>query len=386
MMASAGAGSAGAVEGKSEREELSEKISELREESSRLQSEGMLSDLSNEFSRIEADMGKASEKFDLLRGKGYIYGVAMEDKLLKLRETWKDRKREAQDELEEISREIRRKGESVDREVRELRDIFERNYKAAEGRCRDTENRLDEFKKFIDSAEDRIEAKYKTVKDDLYKVTTHLREVEESFNLMDKASFKLHQGENLIYVCGAQHLEDRKKKGPKGYIYLTDNRFIFEQNEEVVVSRRLLFFTKKELVHKIIVDKPIGALDEIKDTEAGFIFKAELLDLTFKDGSAPNEMMLKLSKDSTMLKNLIQRIISGDIERDKVGARPPTGGLAPEGAAGVPGAAAPPPAVAEALSEPKDIRCSGCGAAYDEPVLKGMNSVSCPYCGTTIRL
>jgi len=99
-------------------------------------------------------------------------------------------------------------------------------------------------------------------------------------------------------------------------------------------------------------------------------------------------MMLKLNKDSAMLKNLIQSIISGSIERDKVGSG--TGETYSDGMAGV---SAPAPPYAPAAPEeqatagpPKEIRCTGCGAAYNEPILKGMTSVNCPYCDTTIRL
>jgi len=372
---------------KDPRDEISHKISSLTSEASRLQSEGMLSDVSREFTAIESEMDEAEDKFRMLRGKGFLYGFAIEEKMKRARERWYDSKREAQDELSRISSEVRYKSDNLNREVRELRDVFERDYREADRRYRDVDSRVDEFKRFIGNAKERIVSRYKNIRDEVREVVTYVREIENSFNLLDKASFKLHQGEDLIYVCGAQHLEDKKKNGPKGYIFLTSNRFIFEQDEDVVVSRTLIFFTKKEHVKKIIVDKPIGALDEIKDTKAGLLFKAELLELKLKDPSPPNEMMLKLNKDSTMLKNLIQSIISGSIERDKVGSG--TSGTYYEEMAGV---SAPPPAVIPAATEaqatggpPKEIRCTGCGAAYNEPILKGMTSVNCPYCDTTIR-
>ena len=363
--------------------DLSNKISDLRSRASRFQGSALFSEEAKEISTLEKKFDDGLRKLENLRGRGYVYGVSIEESLKHCKELWADRKIDAESELRRLSDEVRHKCENVDREVRELRNIFERDFRQAEGRYRDVENRVSEFQRFVDTAKNRIEAKFEDLKKDLQKAEYQLKEIEDSFNLLEKSGFNLHQGEDLIYVCGGQYLEDRKKNGPKGNIFLTGNRFVFEQNEEVVVSRRLLFFTKKEHVQKIITERPIGALSEIKDLEQGFVFKAEILDVTFQDGKAPNDMMLKLNKDSTMLKDLINRILSGDIDRDKVGARTPTGALG-EGPA-LSGTEELATAPAPQTGPQKELKCPGCGALYDKPLLKGMTSDNCGYCGALIR-
>lgn len=378
---SSGGSSGGTSGGRDQRSELSDKISDLRSKASRLQSEALFSDESREISALDKNLEDALRKLETLKGKGYLHGRTVEENLKRAKELWQDRRREAENELRNLSNDLRYKSEQVDKEVRDLRNTFERDFREAERRYRDVENRVEEFERLVNSAESRIEGKFQDLKNDLNKASSLLTEIENGYNLLEKASFKLHQEEDLIYVCGAQYLEDKKKNGPKGNIFLTGNRFIFEQNEEVVVSRSFIFFTKKEHVQKIITERAIGALGEMKDLEQGFVFKAEVLDVVFKDGKAPQSMMFKLNKDSKMLKDLINRIISGDIERDKTGGKPPTGTLS-QGETTIAPATEPAAAPSGSL---KEIRCPGCGVLYDKPLLKGMTSDNCDYCGTTIR-
>ena len=417
-----------------ERSELSRKISDLTSQASRIQSE-TIRELSKEISSINTNLDSLAVKFKNLRSKGYVYGAVTEKALQDFKERWMQRKRDVEDQLNSISRELRYKYDDVEREIRDLRDLFERDYSDAESRYSYVEETVNSFKTYVDSEEDRLEALYEDIEHGLEKIKKELEEIEWAFNELGKSSVKLLQGEELIFACKGQHLEDRKKQGPKGTIFLTSNRFLFEQNEDIVVSRTLIFFTKKEHVQKIIIDKPIGALGSIKDTEQGWLFKAELLDVSFCDGKT-GDMLFKLDKDSTMIKELIRRIVEGHIDTERIGSN--TGSCsvddellrrAKERALGIENYPAPSKipedetlnrlkkytpvmsAITDRNSEggegrdnsspsaqetnisypavekfaPKEIRCPGCGANYDKPLLKGMTSDDCPYCSTTIR-
>jgi len=381
-----------------ERYELSRKISDLTSQASSIQSETM-KELSQDISSINTNLDSLAVKFRNLRSKGYVYGAVSEKQLQDFKERWTERKRNVEEQLNSISRELRYKYDDVEREIRDLRNLFDSDYRDAESRYSYVEQTVENFRRYVDAEEDRLEALYKDIEDGLEKIKKELDEIEWAFNELAKSSVKLHQGEELIFACKGQHLEDRKKQGPKGTIFLTSNRFLFEQNEDIVVSRTLIFFTKKEHVQKIIIDKPIGALGSIKDTEQGWIFKAELLDVSFRDGKT-GDMLFKLDKDSTMIKELIRRIVEGHIDTERIGSGSAGAGIAPEpvrtAAPAAPvnnqvsapppvQATAPPPVQQVERLAPREIRCPGCGANYDKPLLKGMTSDECPYCSTTIR-
>jgi len=372
-----------------ERDQLSRKISDLTSQASRIQSE-TIRELSQEISSINMNLDALAGKFKTLRSKGYVYGAVTEKQLQDFKERWTERKRNVEEQLNSISRELRYKYDDVEREIRDLRDLFDSDYRDAESRYSYVEQTVNNFSRYVDAEEDRLEALYEDIEQGLEKIKKELEEIEWAFNELTKSSVKLHQGEELIFACKGQHLEDRKKQGPKGTIFLTSNRFLFEQNEDIVVSRTLIFFTKKEHVQKIIIDKPIGSLASIKDTEQGWLFKAELLDVSFRDRAG--DMLFKLDKDSTMIKELIRRIVEGHIDTERIGSGSAGAGTS---AGTVPPVvpAAPPPVQADAPPPvqqverlaPREIRCPGCGAVYDKPLLKGMTSDECPYCSTTIR-
>ncbi|MEQ8168431.1 MAG: hypothetical protein ABRQ38_06010 [Candidatus Eremiobacterota bacterium] len=373
-----------------ERDQLSRKISDLASQASHIQSETMR-ELSQDISSINTNLDSLAVKFRNLRSKGYVYGAVSERQLQDFKERWTERKRNVEEQLNSISRELRYKYDDVEREIRDLRDLFESDYRDAESRYSYVEQTVNNFKRYVEAEEDRIEALYKDIEQGIEKIKKELDEIEWAFNELAKSSVKLHQGEELIFACKGQHLEDRKKQGPKGTIFLTSNRFLFEQNEDIVVSRTLIFFTKKEHVQKIVIDKPIGALGSIKDTEQGWLFKAELLDVSFRDQAG--DMLFKLDKDSTMIKELIRRIVEGHIDTERIGSGSTGAGAVKETVTPVAPAvptnnqiaeSQPPVQQVERLA-PREIRCPGCGAVYDKPLLKGMTSDECPYCSTTIR-
>ena len=372
-----------------ERDQLSRKISDLTSQASRIQSE-TLRELSQDISSINTNLDSLAAKFRNLRSKGYVYGAVSEKQLQDFKERWTERKRNVEEQLNSISRELRYKYDDVEREIRDLRDLFDSNYRDAESRYSFVEQTVNNFSRYVDAEEDRVEALYKDIEQGIEKIKKELDEIEWAFNELAKSSVKLHQGEELIFACKGQHLEDRKKQGPKGTIFLTSNRFLFEQNEDIVVSRTLIFFTKKEHVQKIVIDKPIGALGSIKDTEQGWLFKAELLDVSFRDQAG--DMLFKLDKDSTMIKELIRRIVEGHIDTERIGSGSVGAGVVKETITPVAPAAPalvqttdPPPVQQVERLAPREIRCPGCGANYDKPLLKGMTSDECPYCSTTIR-
>jgi hypothetical protein len=75
---------------------------------------------------------------------------------------------------------------------------------------------------------------------------------------------------------------------------------------------------------------------------------------------------MQLSADSETWQTLINRVLSGDIEQERVA-----------------GAAQ---AAAEEAAIQVPTKCPSCGAGLDIQVVKGMNAVKCVYCGTSIPL
>jgi hypothetical protein len=153
----------------------------------------------------------------------------------------------------------------------------------------------------------------------------------------------------------------------KGLFFVTDHRMIFEQKEEVVTKRKLLIFTEKKLVRGLAMEAPIGAFTGAQIEKVGGIFKKKVMHLELTAPPAPfARMSLALDGDEEEWKGLLTRAATGDLEAERVA-----------------GAEKKEP---EALPEPIVMKCSNCGSTLTIPIVKGMKSVSCEYCGTVLRL
>jgi hypothetical protein len=97
------------------------------------------------------------------------------------------------------------------------------------------------------------------------------------------------------------------------------------------------------------------------------VLKKEQLTLSFRRPAKVREVLLELSQDSEAWRALINRVLSGDIDKERVlGAKE----------------AATQEAAVKAPS-----KCPNCGAALEiGTVVRGMTAIQCIYCGTSVPL
>jgi len=219
----------------------------------------------------------------------------------------------------------------------------------------------------VEAANDAVRGMFDAVESDVGEISQEVEKCLRMLDLMDQASFGFQPGEAGIAVVRAQWIKEGDKRGPKGLLYLTDRRLLFEQREKVAVKKILFVRVASEQVQEMLWEAPIGSLTEVKASEKrrALIMKKERLTLEFKLPATISEAVLELAEDSDAWRALINRVISGDIDKERVDRE--------EGAAEEP--------VIEVPS-----KCPSCGAGLDVQVVRGMVAVKCPYCGTNIPL
>jgi hypothetical protein len=226
----------------------------------------------------------------------------------------------------------------------------------------------------LSSAERRVEAANQAVRatfDAVYRAAKELDdEIDECSNVLDcldRASFQLQQGEAGVSVVQAKWLKDGEKEGPRGILFLTDRRLLFEQREKIATKKFLFVTTESEEVQELQWEAPIGALLDADASERrrAIVVKKELLSLEFKRPAEVREVLLEIGADSATWDALIARVSSGDIEQERVGSSRVE---ALETTVGAPS------------------KCPGCGAALDLTVTKGMVAIKCSYCGVSVPL
>jgi len=203
----------------------------------------------------------------------------------------------------------------------------------------------------------------------LREIQSQVDECTQMLDLMDQASFGFQPGEAGIAAVRAKWLRDMGNEGPKGVLFLTDRRLAFERRERVATKKVLFITTVSQDVKELLWDAPIGALIEARASEMrqALILKREQLSLAFKHPSPVREVLLQLEADSEAWGALIGRMVSGDIDRERIG-----GGSAGTGV--------------QELGAVVPTKCPSCGANLDVTTVRGMAAVKCPYCGTSVPL
>ena len=107
-------------------------------------------------------------------------------------------------------------------------------------------------------------------------------------------------------------------KDKHGIIILSNFRFIFEEIKEVVIKRTFFIVTEKKTVREVIIDQPIGAVDEIHKGNVGFL-KGSGLYIKFRPSTGLDDLKLDTSgNDDDKIIKFYNHIISGDAQKELV--------------------------------------------------------------------
>ena len=95
--------------------------------------------------------------------------------------------------------------------------------------------------------------------------------------------------------------------------------------------------------------------------------KKEHLTLSFKPPATVRQVLVELSEDSDTWRALINRVLSGEIDNERV-------------------AGAKEVAAQKVAATQVPTRCPSCNATLDVTATRGMTAVKCTFCGTSIPL
>ncbi|MBI4788439.1 MAG: hypothetical protein HY782_15515 [Chloroflexi bacterium] len=332
-------------------------LTDLRELASMSSLADSIADLDTLLAHLGGDIAE-------LRTQGYVFKSYLEKKTAVLTDQWREAKPAAQSNMQAVSYDLCREVDALDAEFRNIQGWLTTNPAWA---C----EQLETFKRAVDLAaskarneQSKIRALFENTAQNAGQTKSQAQDARNCLQTVAEASFKLYPNEDPVAAVKAQWLQDGKN-GPKGILYVTDARLLFEQREDVAKEKVLFITTKKERVQKLLIDVPIGAAEKTTESESGaLLWHKELLDISFAEGQRVRRAQFKLEEDSATWAALLNRVVSGDIDKERV----------------------TPKAMPATPAKPAPTKCSTCSANLDTPILKGMQSIKCPYCGTVMPL
>ncbi len=220
----------------------------------------------------------------------------------------------------------------------------------------------------VNASENMLRGLYNAFDSELNKYLRNLQAIEWTIKEFKTSNISLLAQEFLIMGVKAVWTKDGKedKSDPEGTLYLTDQRLLFEQKEEVA-TKKILFITKeRELKQELLVDIPLQYVETIKASKQGVFKNQDFLEINFGSGAQYSNTQFHIfNQDCDDWKGLLNSVIAGEFIEKR------TKELDQE--------------VIDKVKNAPTI-CPQCGATISIPVLRGMDQFKCEFCGAIIRL
>ena len=204
--------------------------------------------------------------------------------------------------------------------------------------------------------------------DEYKQLDKHLDEVTWALDRRDEATFRLLATEGIVMAVNATWARNGKENNndPKGILYLTDQRLLFEQKQEIATKKILFITTASEMVHKLLFETLVALVQDVTASKQGFFKNEDFIDMHLATGAPfPTATFHLNGQDSAGWANLIRQVKAHELDADR--------------------AVAIDPAELEKVKA-APAKCPSCGGAINQPILRGQDTINCEFCGAVIRL
>ena len=242
-----------------------------------------------------------------------------------------------------------------------------RNPAAAGGLLNSMQSAVNMLNSKVTATENTIEGMYDQLNNQVSQFKKHLTEIDYLLAQLAEATFQLLPTEGGIAAIKAVWCKTGKeqKGDPEGVLYLTDQRILFEQKEEIVTKKMLFVATEKQKVQQLQIECPVALVEKVETSKQGMLRNEDHIELRFASGAPLEFAHFHIWQDNTTWQKLINRAKSKDFDKgravtidqaevDKVKAAP--------------------------------SQCPSCGGNITQVVMRGMDKITCEYCGFVIRL
>jgi len=339
--------------------ELQEQADALRSRYDDLISRVKLTDIISETERLGTALETLPEEIQQIRRRGYTFHSYLENKVIVLAERWDEVNDRIEDWLDEETADLEEDLATAANYVSHFSaDELTNRHSAIADKLSAV---LDDLETRVAASDERIRALYGEVEREVNQTKTQLRKISEYLDWLEGASFELAPAEGLFIAAEAEWTDGNDK--PDGYLFVTDRRIIFEQNEKT--GKRLGMFGGKQ-TQQVLWEAPLDAVEKVTSENQGMFGGKDMMHLEL-GADAPYAQMsceIKGGIKAAYWAQQVQRAVKGYIAQDST--------------------VEPDPELIERLrNAPTD--CPNCGGVLPE-LTAGDTQVTCRYCGTVVRI
>ncbi|NSW52527.1 MAG: hypothetical protein HPY85_08505 [Anaerolineae bacterium] len=350
------------------REEVQSALRSLDFSVDQLRNKATLATLQQEISTLEQNLDRFGNTLKDLRERGYVFDTDLESQVKKLQSGWNTKKFTVSANIRRRQGELEKDLSQLDAQVRNLQLFATRPPAQAEAQINRVRQSVDTLASQVDSAANVLRSAYAPFNEDVRKMDLRLKHLDWMMTELHQATFHLLETEALVEAAEVRWYHDGKEdnQDPKGILYLTDQRLIFELHDKIVKKKVLFIATESEIERKLMFECPVSAIAKAEAYQEGLLKGEDHMRLTFGQGGPYDKTQFRLfNLDNEEFCSTIRRVQGGEFLRHRTEE-----------------------VAQEVLERVKNApsECPACGGAIQQKVLRGQDTITCEYCGNVIRL
>jgi hypothetical protein len=347
-------------------QQMTDDVNNLQSKLGDLQKSARLTSTRDAVEDLQSTIHALGQRIAALRTNGYVFEKDLEGQAQAFVESWALLYPNVQAQINQQSSMLVNSLRPIELQMPQLASLT-RNPGMARGIYSSLKSSVDQMESKVTAAERVIDGMYDNFKQQVQAVTYHLEEIDYLLKQLAEASFQLLPTEAGLAATKAVWCKSGKeqKEDPEGVLYLTDQRLIFEQKQEIATKKVLFVVTEKKKVQGLLFEAPVALVEKVDTSKLGMMKNEDHIEVRFASGAPAQLAHFHIWKPNTAWQGLINRAKAKDFDKGRA-------------------VAVDQAAVEMVKSAP--TQCPSCGGAITTVVLRGMDSIKCEYCGLVIRL
>ncbi len=347
-------------------QQLASDISSLQTKIGSLQESVRLSRVRDAVEDLQTKITNAPQRIAALRAKGFVFEAKLEEQAAILAKQWAGVHPSISQQIAVQAANLQTSIRPIESQMTQLATAA-RNPAAARPLLSTIQSNVRMLEDKVSAAEKTIDGMYNQVESQFRNFESRLTEIEYLLTNLGEASFQLLPTEGGIAAVKAVWCKTGKeqKDDPEGVLFLTDQRLLFEQKEEVATKKVLFIATAKQKMQSLQWEVPVALLDTITTSKQGMLKNEDHIEIRFQPGAALEMAHLHIWRDCEAWQALLNRAKGREFDQDR---------------------AVPIDQAAMDKVKAAPTQCPSCGAVMKNVVLRGQESITCEYCGAVVRL
>jgi len=314
---------------------------------------------------LQSTVNSMAVRLMTLRTRGYVFEKDLESQAKAILDAWALLSPNVQSQIEQQGSILMNSLRPLELQMPQLAAEAV-NPAIASGLLRTMQTAVGQVESGVSAAETAIDWMYDQFGSQVNALSKHLDEIDYLLTQLSEASFQMLPTEAGVAAVKAVWCKTGKeqKGDPAGILYLTDQRLLFEEKEEVATRKVLFITTAKEKKQGLQLEAPVVLVDQVETSKQGLLKNEDHVEVHFSSGAPVATADFHIWQENTTWQALIHRVRAKDFDTGRAVAVDQV-------------------AIARAKAAPS--QCPNCGGTINQAILRGQDNFTCEYCGFVIR-